>query len=312
MRIGLLLSGQGAQKAGRGRDLFDSNADYRAVVERASELMGCDFQKDILEDDAKLAQTQYAQVAIYTMSMGIYAALDDAIKEQVVGTLGLSLGEYTALTIAGSLTFDQAFNILKDRGRFMQAASEEVSSKMIVVLSEQQAEILKLMQQAQSEGATLYPANFNTPKQLVIAGLGSDIDSFTNTLTAKDIRVVPLAVSGAFHTPFMASAGTKLVERLATESFGALTMPVYSNTTGRVFEDIQATLNEQIVKPTHFSDAMLAMADAGLDATIELGPDKTLTKFAKQMLDKDVARYSINDLASLESVTLKLAEGEEI
>ncbi|MBM7617728.1 [acyl-carrier-protein] S-malonyltransferase [Weissella uvarum] len=311
MRIGLLLSGQGAQKAGMGRDLYDNNANYRATVDRASELMGCDFQKEILEDDAKLAQTQYAQVAIYTMSMGIYAALDDAVKAQVVGAVGLSLGEYTALTIAGALTFDQGFNILKDRGRFMQEASDEVESKMIVILDDDQAKILEQIEAAKLAGATLYPANFNTPKQLVIAGLGTDVDEFAQQLQDQGIRVVPLAVSGAFHTPFMQNAAEKLQARLAQESVQPLKVPVYSNTTSAAFEDVLATLNEQIVKPTHFAGALASMNEAGLDATIELGPDKTLTKFAKAIVPGEVKRYAVSDLESLEKVNAELSNNEE-
>ncbi|MBX4172641.1 ACP S-malonyltransferase [Weissella viridescens] len=310
MRIGLLLSGQGAQKAGMGRDLYEQNAAYRAVVDQASDLIGYDFQQEILENDEKLAQTQYAQMAIYTMSMGIYAALDDQIKEQVVGAVGLSLGEYTALAIAGVLTFEQGFKILQDRGRFMQVASDATDSKMLVILDNDQDRILSLIHQAQLAGATIYPANFNTPKQLVIAGLAEDIDQFAENLQQADIKVVPLAVSGAFHTPFMDSAAAELTPRLANEAMAPMNVPVYSNTTGAIFDDVKATLTTQIVSPTHFSDALLAMQAQGLDATLELGPDKTLTKFAKQILDKHVDRYTINDLASFQTVTDEIV-GEE-
>lgn len=310
MQLGILMSGQGAQYAGMGQDLYDHEPAYRAIIDQASDLAGMDYQKLVFNDAQRLNQTQYAQPAIFAMSMGIARALEPALPA-IKGALGLSLGEYSALTLAQAMDFEQAFKLLLDRGAYMQAASQEEATEMIAVMTEAQNEVIAAVDALQAQGAQVYPANFNTPKQLVIAGTASGIADLRTTFEQAGFRVVPLAVSGAFHTPFMASAGKLLKQRLTGENFAQPVFPVYSNTTGQVFHDIRTTLGEQITHPTYFTQALEAMLADGVDTLIEFGPSKSLTKFARQIAGKSVQRLAVTDYASLQVVREKLSQAQE-
>ncbi len=310
MQLGILMSGQGAQYAGMGQDLYDQEPAYRAVIDRASDLAGMDYQKLVFNDATRLNQTRYAQPAIFAMSMGIANALKPVLSP-IKGALGLSLGEYSALTLAQAMDFDQAFKLLLDRGAYMQTASEEIKTEMIAVLTEHQDQVLATVEEVQAQGMHVYPANFNTPKQLVLAGDARGIAAVREIFSEAGFKVIPLAVSGAFHTPFMASAGRLLKQRLADERFKQSLFPVYSNTTGKPFVDIQTTLGEQITRPTHFTQALTAMLADDVDTLIEFGPNKSLTKFARQIADKSIQRLAVTDYASLQAVRETLAKNQE-
>lgn len=312
MKIGLLFSGQGAQQAGMGTDLYEALPEYKSTIDRASEVLGYDLS-DVMKNADKIAQTQYAQPAILSMSNAIVNALGSALQ-QPVAALGLSLGEYSALTAAGAMNFEQAVAIIKDRGRYMQTVGDANPGKMAAIMGEDQKLIEAVLAQLQAKGKQVFPANYNTFAQLVIGGIAADVDEAKATLTAAGIkRTIDLPVSGAFHTPLLKDAAVQLSERLATESFTDVNYPVYSNTTSEPFiiADLHETLTKQIVSPTYFVQAMKKMLDAGVDTFIEVGPSDTLIKFAKKIAPKDVKRYAIKDLESFNEVK-ELLTAEEV
>ncbi|WP_349533400.1 ACP S-malonyltransferase [Leuconostoc citreum] len=313
MKLGILFSGQGAQKAGMGSDLYDALPGYQETIDRASNILGYDLQS-VANDDSKISQTAYAQPAILAMSTAIVNALGDALPTPLAG-LGLSLGEYSALTAAGALSFDQAVAIIKDRGIYMQTAGEANPGKMVAVMGDNQQLVEDVLTKLQSEGKRVYPANYNTFAQLVIGGVAADVDVAMTALTKAGIqRMVELPVSGAFHTPLLTQAATQLTERLTNETFAPFNYPVYSNTTGEAFstDTLFDTLTKQIISPTFFAQALQRMLDDGVDTFIEVGPSDTLIKFAKKIAPKDVKRYAITDLASFNDVRdMLLAEKEQ-
>lgn len=313
MKLGILFSGQGAQKAGMGSDLYDALPGYQETIDRASNILGYDLQS-VANDDSKISQTAYAQPAILAMSTAIVNALGDALPTPLAG-LGLSLGEYSALTAAGALSFDQAVAIIKDRGIYMQTAGEANPGKMVAVMGDNQQLVEDVLAKLQSEGKRVYPANYNTFAQLVIGGVAADVDVAMTALTEAGIqRMVELPVSGAFHTPLLTQAAKQLTERLTNETFAPFNYPVYSNTTGEAFstDTLFDTLTKQIISPTYFAQALQRMLDDGVDTFIEVGPSDTLIKFAKKIAPKDVKRYAITDLASFNDVRdMLLAEKEQ-
>ena len=215
------------------------------------------------------------------MSNAIVNALGSALQ-QPVAALGLSLGEYSALTAVGAMNFEQAVAIIKDRAIYANGWRRK-SGKMAAIMGEDQKLIEAVLAQLQAKGA-VFPANYNTFAQLVIGGIAADVDEAKATLTAAGIkRTIDLPVSGAFHTPLLKDAAVQLSERLATEAFTDVNYPVYSNTTSEPFiiADLHETLTKQIVSPTYFAQAMKKMLDAGVDTFIEVGPSDTLIKFAK-------------------------------
>lgn len=314
MKLGILFSGQGAQKAGMGLDLYQNIPAYQATVDQASNILGYDLQ-EVANDDAKIKQTAYAQPAILTMSNAIINALGDALPTPVAG-LGLSLGEYSALLASGTLNFDQAVAIIKDRGMYMQTVGDANPGKMVAVMGDNQKLVTDILTTLQADGKHVYPANYNTFAQLVIGGVPRDVDIAMTALSEAGIqRMVELPVSGAFHTPLLTDAATQLTERLSGETFGDMQYPVYSNTTGTQFtkETLFNTLTKQIISPTYFAQAMQNMLDLGVDTFLEVGPSDTLIKFAKKIAPKDVKRYAITDLESFNVVKeMLLAEGESV
>ena len=314
MKLGILFSGQGAQKAGMGLDLYQNIPAYQATVDHASSILGYDLQ-EVANDDAKIKQTAYAQPAILTMSNAIINALGDALPTPVAG-LGLSLGEYSALSASGALDFDQAVAIIKDRGMYMQTVGDANPGKMVAVMGDNQKLVADVLTTLQADGKHVYPANYNTFAQLVIGGVPRDVDVAMTALSEAGIqRMVELPVSGAFHTPVLTDAATQLTERLSGETFRDMQYPVYSNTTGKQFtkETLFNTLTKQIISPTYFAQAMQNMLDLGVDTFLEVGPSDTLIKFAKKIAPKDVKRYAITDLESFNAVKeMLVAEGENV
>lgn len=313
MKLGILFSGQGAQKAGMGADLYAALPAYRETIDQASAILGYDLQA-VANDEAKITQTAYAQPAILAMSNAIINALGDVLPTPVAG-LGLSLGEYSALTASGAMDFNQAVAIIKDRGIYMQTVGEANPGKMVAVMGDDQALIESVLAALQAAGKRVYPANYNTFAQLVIGGVAADVDAAVEALTDAGIqRMVELPVSGAFHTPLLKDAALQLTTRLAGETFKATQYPVYSNTTGSMFtaDTLFETLTKQIISPTYFAQALQKMLDDGVDTLIEVGPSDTLIKFAKKIAPKDVKRYAITDVDSFNAVRdLLLAEGKE-
>jgi [acyl-carrier-protein] S-malonyltransferase len=308
MKIGILFSGQGAQQVGMGADLYAQVPAFKQTIDQASEVLGYDLADLMANDAEKLAQTQYAQPAILAMSMGIMRALPQL---QVVGGVGLSLGEYSALTAAGALDFKQAIALIQDRGTYMQVAGEANPGKMAAVMTEDQALVTTILAQLQADGYQVWAANYNTFQQLVIGGVASDVDHAVTALEAAGIsRIVPLPVSGAFHTPLLQVAATKMQTRLADEIIRSTQYPIWSNTTKMPFEvtDIKDVLVQQVISPTYFAQALEQLLAQGVDTLIEVGPSDTLTKFARKIAPKEVKRYAITDVASFESVRAILQE----
>ncbi|GAO99280.1 ACP S-malonyltransferase [Fructobacillus ficulneus] len=310
MKVGLLFNGQGSQQAGMGTDLYDNLPGYRAYIDRASEILGYDLNQ-VDQDEEKIWQTQYAQPAIVAMDAALAAVLKDAGLTDIVAGLGLSLGEYPALVANGILTFDQAIALVKDRGAYMQAVGDQNPGKMVAVLDDNQEMIVSVVTDLQKQGLKVYPANFNTFSQLVIGGVEADVDQAVAALTDAGVkRQVELPVAGAFHTPLLQDAADQMADRLAGEDFGQPAFPVYSNTTKTAFEPamVEQTLTDQIVSPTYFADCLQQMVDAGVDTLVEIGPAATLVKFAKKIAPKEVARYTVTDLASYQKVVEALNE----
>ena len=307
MKIGILMSGQGAQKVGMGADLYEQVPAYKETIDEASRVLGYDIMSTIVNDEENVKQTKYTQPAILAMSTGIYRALADVMPKPQA-TLGLSLGEYSALVAADVLTFDQAMRIIKDRGAYMQQAGEDNPGKMIAVMTDNQDLVIATIKKLQAAGKRVYPANYNTFNQLVIGGVEADVDAAVAALTDAGIeRMVALPVSGPFHTPLMQSAADQLTTRIADETFAPMAFDVYSNTTGKKFSDVKATLLDQIVSPTYFAQALQAMVDDGVDTLIEFGPSDTLYKFARKIVGKDIKRYKVTNFKTYQEVRNMLA-----
>lgn len=304
-KTGLLFAGQGAQKLGMARDLYEYFDSVKATYDEASEILGYDLRQLIDADADKLGQTVYTQPAILTTSVAIFRLLQThGIAFDAVA--GLSLGEYSALVASGALPFREAVTLIAKRGQYMAEAAPTGSGKMVAVMNADVAVIEAACQQASAKGI-VSPANYNTPAQIVIGGEVAAVDEAVERLTAAGVkRMIPLQVSGPFHTALLKPASEKLALALETVDFKAFDKPLISNTTAQVMahDEIKSLLTQQVMKPVKFYESIETMIQLGVTDFIEIGPGKVLSGFVKK-IDKSVSISAVDDMASLQALLEK-------
>lgn len=307
MKIAFLFSGQGSQYEQMGKDLYAYSPVVQSYYDKAKALLGYDV---LTLNQAQLNDTTFAQTAIYTLSVSLQQLLKNAnVKPQMVA--GLSLGEYAALTCADALTFEDGLTLLQKRAHYMAQACDAIPTSMIAVLTEDKTLVQTICQTITNDSDQplgIYPANFNTKGQIVIGGLKEQLEKATTLLKEKGIkRVVPLNVSGAFHTPYMNSAAQQLLTDLTQTTFQPLTVPVITNVTGQHVDGTQiaSTLAQQVVSPVQFEQSIETMLQEGIDTFIELGPKNVLTSFVKK-INKEVTTYAIDSVEQLQQVLSQL------
>ena len=296
-----LFPGQGAQHPGMGQSLFEGSAAAREVFACASDVAGLDVAKLCFEGtQEELSRTVNSQVAIFTHSMAALAALREA-GVSFEACAGFSLGEYTALAASGIVSLEDGVRIVRKRGQVMQAAADAMDSGMAAVLGLDDA----VVEQACAEVTcgVVRPVNYNCPGQLVIAGERAALNEAIEKCKAAGARrALPLAVSGAFHTPLLKDAAAELRAFLSDFTFSAPTMPVYSNLDGQLLDvsDMPAHLEQHMMSPVRWKALMATGIASGLKTGCEIGPGKTLTGFAKK-IDKELSILPVETMENVES-----------
>ena len=300
-----LFAGQGAQYLGMGRELYDQYELVRSTFDEASQVLGYDVRALIDQDEEKLNQTRYTQPAILTTSVAIYRLLaDKGIEPDMVA--GLSLGEYSALVAAGALDFKTAVALVAKRGSFMEEAAPAGSGKMVAVLNAEVSLIEEVCQEASAIGV-VSPANYNTPSQIVIGGEVAAVDKAVELLKDAGVkRLIPLNVSGPFHTALLKPASERLAEVLETVEFSDFVRPLVGNTEATVMEKerVRELLTRQVMEPVRFYDSIATMQKAGVTEFIEIGPGKVLSGFIKK-IDKSADVRQVEDVESLNALLEK-------
>lgn len=300
-----LFAGQGAQYLGMGRELYDQYELVRLTFDEASQVLGYDVRALIDQDEEKLNQTHYTQPAILTTSVAIYRLLaDKGIEPDMVA--GLSLGEYSALVAAGALDFKTAVALVAKRGSFMEEAAPAGSGKMVAVLNAEVSLIEEVCQEASAIGV-VSPANYNTPSQIVIGGEVAAVDKAVELLKDAGVkRLIPLNVSGPFHTALLKPASERLAEVLETVEFSDFVRPLVGNTEATVMEKerVKELLTRQVMEPVRFYDSIATMQKAGVTEFIEIGPGKVLSGFIKK-IDRSADVRQVEDVESLNALLEK-------
>lgn len=300
-----LFAGQGAQYLGMGRELYDQYELVRSTFDEASQVLGYDVRALIDQDEEKLHQTRYTQPAILTTSVAIYRLLaDQGIEADMVA--GLSLGEYSALVAAGALDFKAAVALVAKRGSFMEEAAPAGSGKMVAVLNAEVSLIEAVCREASAIGV-VSPANYNTPSQIVIGGEVAAVDKAVELLKDAGVkRLIPLNVSGPFHTALLKPASERLAEVLETVDFSDFTRPLVGNTEATVMEKerVRELLTRQVMEPVRFYDSIAKMQEAGVTEFIEIGPGKVLSGFIKK-INKSADVRQVEDVESLNALLEK-------
>ena len=301
-KTAFLFAGQGAQKLGMARDLYDQYPIVKETYDQASRVLEYDLRDLIDQDEEKLNQTRYTQPAILTTSVAIYRLLvEKGLQPDMVA--GLSLGEYSALVAAGSLDFEDAVALIAKRGQFMETAAPAGTGKMVAVMNTDVALIEEACEKASDKGY-VKPANYNTPAQIVIGGDVVAVDAAVDYLKeAGAKRLIPLNVSGPFHTALLQPASEKLALELETVDFQEFQIPLVGNTEAKVMEkeQIKSLLARQVMEPVRFYESIDTMKELGLTKVIEIGPGKVLSGFLKK-IDKNIEVLAVEDEASLQAL----------
>ncbi len=283
-----VFPGQGAQAVGMGRDVFDSSPKARAVFERANGLLGFDLARLCFDGPAEeLEKTDIQQPAIFTVSVALWEAFVEAggRRDLFCRAGGLSLGEYTALHVAGAMGFDDALRLVRRRGELMQAAAEATESGMVSLVGADEQVANDLCSKVR-EQEILVPANFNCPGQIVIAGHQSACDRAVEAAEAFGCRAVALAVAGAFHTPLMASAADGLTSVLAETEIVTPVLPVVANVDGTYHDSpdsIRASLIKQLTHPVRWQRCIERMISDGTERFVEVGPGRVLSGLMRKI-----------------------------
>ena len=309
MKIAFVYSGQGAQYFGMGQELYEKYPVVREVFDQASVFLDLDMAKLCFEENDFLHQTTYTQPAILTTSLAIDALLKEkGIEPDVVA--GLSLGEYSAFVKANVLSFKDAVRLVKKRGQYMTEAVPLGEGAMSAVMGLDRQTVEDTCAEA-SEIGVVSPANYNMPGQIAIGGIKEAVEKAGELLLERGAkRVVPLQVSGPFHTQLLEPASIQLKEAITSVSMNEPTLPIVSNTLAEVFQDkeqIKEMMVKQVMSPVYWEDSVKTMIDLGVDTFIEVGPGKTLSSFIKK-IDKTVTILNVENEKTLAKTLDKLAE----
>lgn len=331
MKIGLIFSGQGAQYTGMGKELYDNSKKAKEIMDLAGEQV-----KEWCFEGTKemLRQTHITQPCIYTVTMAAYEALIEEIEKQdaslldsleIAGLAGFSLGEYAALTAAGTISdIRKGMEIVTNRGTWMNEAGLDEDGiqrgSMVAAFGDRQA-ILDCVASVKEDGI-LQGVNFNSPVQTVVAGDKESLERFKAEAKARKIKAIPLSVGTAFHSEMMAPAAAKLQEFLMGCDLKAPNKKVYSDITAEdmmkgaegldeagVSKFIAELMGKQAMSPVYWQEIIENMAADGVECVIEIGPGTTLCGIVKK-IKEDMLTLHVQDLESLQNTVKTLIENK--
>nr|WP_314496883.1 ACP S-malonyltransferase [uncultured Peptostreptococcus sp.] len=306
-KIGVLFPGQGSQYEGMGRDLIAS-----PVYKRAKEILD-DHTYSVVEQASldQLSKTRYGQVAIFLNSLSLYQELKDRVLDpndiSVSASLGLSLGEYTALCAAGVFSLDEGIDLVKNRGLIMGQGAGGKGS-MVAVMKTGLDTIQDLVDQARQDDV-LAVCNLNSPGQIVVGGEFAALDRFEERCKeAKIKRYMRLNVEGPFHTQILNQAAKEFADNyLSKIDYREPSMDVYTNLSGKNYRQVDSivdNLKDQMCSPVRFIDCVENMIADGCQLFIEIGPGKSLSGFVKK-INKDVKVINIQNISDIEGIDLE-------
>jgi len=299
-----VFPGQGSQSVGMGRDLYDTVKSAKQIFETADKALGFPLSRLCFEGpEDELRQTINAQPALVTTAFACLEAMREINNQNLPGPAflaGHSLGEYTALAVAGVFDFPTSVRLARERGRLMHEAGQKQAGSMAAIIALAEDKLAEICRDSDT-----VMANINSPGQIAISGATENVTRAMEMATAAGAkRAIPLEVSGAFHSPLMLPAVEGMSKYLGETSFENPSVPVIGNTTGKPMtttEEIRKELYDQLTSPVQWQRSIEYMVAKGVTTFIEIGPGKVLTGLIKRISDK-VTTININDLESVRAL----------
>lgn len=299
-KTAFIFPGQGAQVCGMGQDFYENTETGRRIFDRASELLGFSMPELVFEKNDRLDITEYTQAAMVTTSEAMLKVMEERGYHADV-TAGLSLGEYCALAAAGVMSADDAILTVRRRGILMQEAVPAGIGGMSAVLGMNADQINAVVDKIEN----VQVANYNCPGQIVISGKLEAVQEAAEKLKeAGAKRVIPLNVSGPFHSYLLSEAGKKLGEFLENVKISDPVIPYVANVTARYVtsaSEVKPLLEKQVSSSVRWQQSVEAMIADGVDRFVEIGPGKTLSGFVKK-ISRDVTILNVEKLSDLEKL----------
>ena len=298
-KIAFIFSGQGAQYSGMGKELYDFSPAAKAVYDMADSVREGTSRQCFEGSTEELCKTVNTQPCVFTADLAAaYALVEKGIKPDCVA--GFSLGEIAALAFSKMLSDEEAFKLVCKRGELMDKASTENPGAMAAVMKLTPQQVEEIC----SKFDKTYPVNYNSPAQTVVATTSENADKFCEAVKEAGGRAKLLAVSGAFHSPFMAEAADGLAEYMENVDFSQPETVIYSDVTAKPYEgDYKALVKAQVESPVKWQTIVENMVADGVDTFIEVGVGKTLTGLVKR-INGDVKAFKVETPADIEALEL--------
>lgn len=305
-KIAFLYPGQGAQKAGMGQDFYEKSPLAKEVYDKSCEILDFDMKQICFEENELLDRTDYTQAALVTTCLAMTKEIEArGLKPDM--TAGLSLGEYCAITTAGGMSTEDAIKMVWIRGGLMHRVVPDNKGGMAAVLGLSGEEVEKCVDPLEG----VFVANYNCPGQVVITGMKEAVEGAAPVLKeAGAKRVLPLNVSGPFHSPYLKEAGDALYEELKKVTFNDLEIPYVTNVNASIVEDTENTrelLRKQVSSSVMWEQSVRTMIAEGVDIFVEIGPGKTLSGFMRK-IDKTVKMFRIGTMEEMDKTIQAIKE----